>query len=497
MTRARSILSSGLKLGANEGANQAGSFLRSIIIARLITPEHYGIAATFALSFAFLEMISNLASERLLVQAENADEPEFQGTAHLLQSSRGALNAVLLFLAAGPLSRLFGVPEAEWAFRCLGGVPLIRGLAHTDMFRLQRAMKFDPWIKVNLSSTLLITIGALPMAWWLRNYAVMVWVLLLQAAAWMVTSHLVAERPYRWAWRRSYANQMFVFGWPLLINGLLMYLIFQGDRLVIGASTRLFARASYTLADLAAYSLALSLSQMPQMFVANVCTSLFLPILSRVQNLRARFEQDYLACSQFVCLAAAASSLPLIVAGGWLIVLIYGNKYSASGVVIGWLAAMQALRIIRVAPTLGAMALGDTKNAMISNLARTLAFVCVLIVAAAGGPLQGVAAAGFAGELFALAVCLYGLSRNHAISARYCLEPCAVVTAGLVVAAIASRLGLGMWSAFAAIGLSAFLFGAVLTGMLIIYPELRTNLRTLLDVIRVRPVPEAVRVSND
>src|SRR5207247_896458 len=147
--------------------------------------------------------------------------------------------------------------------------------------------------------------------------------------------------------------------------------------------------------------LAFSTVQMPAMLVANVCTSLFLPTLSRVRSARARFDQDYLACSLIICLAAAVTSGPLIFAGGWLVGLIYGPDYSSAGSVIMWLAAMQAVRIIRVTPTLGAIALGDTKNPMMSNVVRTPAFVLVLLVAAAGGPLAWIAACGLAGELLA------------------------------------------------------------------------------------------------
>jgi O-antigen/teichoic acid export membrane protein len=271
-----------------------------------------------------------------------------------------------------------------------------------------------------------------------------------------------------------------VFGWPLLINGLVMYLIFLGDRVVIGASNRMFARASYTHADLAVYSLAFSLTLMPTMLVANVCSALFLPILSRVQGDRDRFEQHYRACTQIVCLVAACASVPLILAGDWLVVQIYGRGYSSAAAVIGWLAAMQAMRIIRVAPTLAAMALGDTKNSMVSNLVRTLAFVAVLAVAAAGGSLGWIAACGFGGEVLALASSLWGLRQKHGVAVKHCLEPCAVVALGLAMAAAAQGLGVPDLGGRISVLTSGLLVGVVCSVMLIAYPRLRHNLRSLV-----------------
>src|SRR5262249_29799556 len=163
------------------------------------------------------------------------------------------------------------------------------GLAHTDMFRFQRASRFGAFIRVNIWATFITTCASLPLALWLRSYAVIVWVLLLQAVCATVGSHLVASLPYRWACNRQDILEMFSVGGPLLINGVLMYLIFQGDRMVIDASEHMFSRASYSMTDIDVYSLAFSVVQMPVMLVANVCTSLFLPVLSLVRSIRARF----------------------------------------------------------------------------------------------------------------------------------------------------------------------------------------------------------------
>src|SRR6185436_15893713 len=102
-----------------------------------------------------------------------------------------------------------------------------------------------------------------------------------------------------------------------------------------------------------------------------------------------------------------------------------------------------------------------TKNAMTSNLVRTSAFVAVLIVAASGRPLFWIAACGFAGELLALGVCLWGLRRKHHISASLCAVPCSVVGAGMFIAAGVQNFGLTNWSGSVAILTSGILVAIV------------------------------------
>src|SRR3990167_8974606 len=156
MTTRELFLKGGVKLGANQVIVQACSFVRSVILARLISPENFGIAATLAITISLFEMVSNLSAELLLVQAEDGNEPRFQKTAQLLRAGRGLINASFIFALAGPVSRLFGVPESRWAFQCMALAPAINGFAHLDMNRLQREMDFGPFVIIHIASSVLV-----------------------------------------------------------------------------------------------------------------------------------------------------------------------------------------------------------------------------------------------------------------------------------------------------------------------------------------------------
>jgi O-antigen/teichoic acid export membrane protein len=476
----RSAFRGGLKLGAGQLVTQGCGFLRSVILGRLISPTNFGIAATFAMTFWLLDMISNLAADTLLIQSQEGDNPTFENTAHLWQAGRGLINAVLLFLIAEPASRLFGDPQAKWAFQVLAVVPLISGFTHFDKSRMQRELKFGPSVWVDVSSNVLVTLAALPLALWRRDYSAMLWVLVLQALCSTVASFVVADRPYGWAWNPLYAKKILAFGWPLTVNGLLMFLIFEGDRFVIGAANHMFKKTSYSLADLGVYSITFALTMAPTMMVIKVASSLFLPLLSSVQNARAHFNQRYLSCSEALSLMAAAISIPFISSGGWLVTLVYGQKYAAAAAFVGWLGAMWAVRILRVGPTLAAMALGDTENSLISNIARTTAFLGVLIVAATGHSLAWIAACGFGGELLALATCAWRLQQEHGVPAVICFKPAAMSAVGITIAAGLAAAGIEKGGWVAAFVISPALIAMLGLTMLFAYPGLRLAVLTLL-----------------
>ena len=445
-------------MSLGQAATQASSFVRNIVLARLISPADFGIAAILGVTLQMVEMFSNVAGDMLLIQAKDGDWEQLQGTAQLLRAGRGLINGLLILAFAWPAARLFGVPHAAWAFRCLGLLPLIRGLFHLDMSRLQRHFRFGPAVLVDAGANWCATLVAIPIALWLRSYAAMLCALLIQAAVATALSHILAERRYRWAWDRECWMRIASFGWPLMINGILMFGIFEGDRLIIGSAGRLFPANSYTLADLGAYSVAFALTMAPTMFVANVGSSLFLPFLSAMQDDGTMFRQRYGACCQAVCLAGAITSIVFITLGGSALTMIYGSKYSAGGTVIGWLGAMWAVRIIRVAPTLAAMALGDSKNAMVSNAARTISLVGMLIAAAMGGGLAWIAIAGLCGEILALLSSLWRLSARDSISPTDCVAPLGIAMLGAAISAFAARqLGGGLaTSAVSCAAIAAF-----------------------------------------
>src|SRR5262245_40383824 len=119
MTGTLAVLKSGLKLSANQALVQGCSFLRNVIIARLVSPEDFGIAATFAITYYLLDMASNIGVATHVIQAENGEDPRFQNTAQLLCFTRGLINGLIIFALAVPLSSLFGIPQAKWAFGVL------------------------------------------------------------------------------------------------------------------------------------------------------------------------------------------------------------------------------------------------------------------------------------------------------------------------------------------------------------------------------------------
>ena len=78
MALGRPFVQGAVRLLSGQSFVQLCSFVRSVILARLISSENLGIAATFSMTYALMEMASNVSAQTLLVQAPDGDDTGFQ-----------------------------------------------------------------------------------------------------------------------------------------------------------------------------------------------------------------------------------------------------------------------------------------------------------------------------------------------------------------------------------------------------------------------------------
>lgn len=376
------MLNSGILIGASNVATALLTLLRNIIVARLIPVEDFGVAATLALTMTMVEMVSYLSLEQFVVQDRDGDRPELIDTVHTLQLARGAFSAILLFAVAQPVARFFGVPDAAWAYQTLALLPFARGLIHLDFFRYQREMRFWPKVLVEVPPYALALAVSYPLAVHFGDYRVMLWVIVIQQVATMLASHLVAEIRYRLGWDRAVVGRAIAFGWPLLLNGILIFAIMQGDRLIVGGLIGLH--------ELGLFSAAFGLIAAGTGLVSNTLTPLFLPDMSRAASDREQFAERYRLSVEISLLAGGAICAFVALFGPWLLIQIYGDKFAAAAGLIVWIGLSMGIRTVRTVWSAAALALGRTKLPFAANLTRAAVLPIVVVSVLAGGGLEAV-----------------------------------------------------------------------------------------------------------
>jgi O-antigen/teichoic acid export membrane protein len=431
----RKFAKGGAVIAVSEVASQVCALGRNIIIARMISPASFGIASIFLMTITFLEMISNLSLDRLLVQSPDGDNKVFQQVAHFLQVIRGVLSCVIVLVLAGPISSLFSIPEARGSFYALALIPLLNGFIHLDLRRMERDLRFLPIATVEIASHFTVFVLAWPIGKWFGDYRAILYLLILRSLMMMAGSHFLAERKYKWSRDRNYTSRFFAFGWPLLIDGFLMFGILQGDRFILGSAKKIF-NSTYDMSDVGLYSAAFMLSMIPALMCMSVCSKLFLPILSREQSLTHSFDAKVRLFSQGLALISLAFGSLMLLTGDKLLPLIYGKQYAVAGPLVGWLSIMWIVRILRILPVTITMAKGNTKNLMYANIIRVIFLCGVVLVVFYKMNIVWIAIIGTLGDLCAYWYSVYLNKHHFNISIALFIRSNLFLAAGLVLVAL-------------------------------------------------------------
>ena len=439
--------------------------VRSIVVAHLISVTDFGIASTFALALSVVEMISALGLQQQIVQHQDGDNPQYQAALQALHATRALFSGGLLLVLADPIAAFFNIPDVAWAFRLMAVVPVLNGLTHMDQDRMKRRMRYMPSILVSVLSMLISLAMVWPLSRVVDDYRVMLYAALAQNVAMMVISHIVAERRYAWVFSRTVIWGSMRFGWPILVNAVLLFIVFNGERVIVGRELG--------VAALAVFSMAFTLVLTPTLVMEGSAQSFFLPQLSAAHGDRDHFAHLSMAVLQCHLLFAALIVAGVAILGAPVIHLLLGPKYAAAIPILTWLALMQGVRVAKGGSSAPTLAFGHSNNGLVASLMRAALLPVAWYVVAVGGELLHVIWLGILGE-----ACGYvaGVLLAHS-QLRLSLRP--------LLPMLVATVGMGVIGALHAQGqsnpgqphLSPVLTGTVMILLLGLVAALATDLR--------------------
>ncbi len=438
--------------------NAAASVLllaRNLIIARLITVEDYGIAATFAIAMAVVEMMSALGLQQQIVQSKDGDDPHFQAALQGFQVLRGVIAAAILFVSAGAIARFLNIPDVAWAYQVMALVPVLNALQHFDIHRLNRQMRFWPMVLTGGVPALISLILVWPLYTIFGDYQVMLWSIIAQIALMMVVSHLVAERPYRLVFDAAIMRRSLTFGWPLLVNGILMFAVFNGDKLIVG---RIMG-----METLAIFAMGVTLTLTPTLVMAKSAQNFFLPQLSKPQINPVLFEELARVTLQISLINGGLLVMGAIFLGVPFVQLVLGPKYDPLLPLIVWFSIVQAIRVFKAGPAVVALSKGHSGNAMLANLVRVATLPLIWLALAQGGGVLMAIWISMLGEIGGYAMSLWLVRRSIGLRLRSMLGSLLAMALMLVAAAGVVGFSNPVWSIMFKIAL----FASALAGVML------------------------------
>ena len=162
------VLRSGIWVGLGQISVQLLAIVRSVALARFLTPDVFGLMALAMIVVRAIDTFTRPGIGQALI-ARQKDFEEAAATAFTLLVARGILLSLVLAVAAPFVAEFYEADELEVVLQVLSLVFVISGLSNINIIARQRELDFRGVTYLNQVAVLIGTIVTVLLAWWLRS----------------------------------------------------------------------------------------------------------------------------------------------------------------------------------------------------------------------------------------------------------------------------------------------------------------------------------------
>jgi len=299
-------------------ADQGIGFFISIILARLLAPEEFGLLAMVSVVIALASVFIDSGLSMALIQRKEVSEAHY-GSVFLFNITIGALLTILFFSLSGFIAEFYNRPELKLIMQVLSFSFIVDSFARAQSAWLVKQLKFGVITKARIVA--LIISGSFGVTLAFMGFGV--WALVFQSmmAAVVTNIYITIFSGFRPKLiYNSYAlKELWGFGVKMFLSRILNTISEQIDRLIIG---KIFSPAI-----LGYYQRAKSLNGFVIKYTSGSLMSVMFPVLSSVQNDKERYNAIVLKALHVLSFVTFGLVAFLHLEAEDIIIILFGNKW--------------------------------------------------------------------------------------------------------------------------------------------------------------------------
>jgi O-antigen/teichoic acid export membrane protein len=313
-----------------------------VVLARLLTPDDFGVVAIAMIAISFSQMFWDAGLSKALIQTREAPED----AAHVVFWTNFVLGLViylLLFIAAPAVALFFNSPASGPVLRVLGIQIVIASLSSVQQALFVRDLDFRGLFWIKLFTAFIPGMFSIPLA----LYGCGVWALVAGSLAGQVLNLYLLWRRSGWRPRFIFdgglARKLLGFGFWVLLESFGAWLIVWGDSLIVGRFLGVH--------DLGVYRTGWMLVTILFGLVLNPFLPVLYPTFSRLQDDLPALKKTFHRVNRIVFALALPMGTGLLLVGPETASLLFGEKWQGLGFVlsvigltysISWLVSINA-----------------------------------------------------------------------------------------------------------------------------------------------------------
>ena len=256
-------------------AAQLVTFVVSIILARILSPEYYGTIALVTVFTTILQVFVDSGLGIALIQKKDADDLDFSSV-FFFNMFMCVVLYIVMYIASTYIAAFYNDKGLTPIIRFISLTIIISGVKGIQQAYVSRNMLFKRFFFSTIGGTIASAIIGIILAY--RGYGV--WALAIQQVSNTAIDTLILWLTVKWKPKFMFSFQrlkrLLRFGWKLLVSALLDTIYGNLRNLIIGKK--------YTSADLAYFDQG---DKLPKAIVTNINVSIdsvLLPTMSKMQD---------------------------------------------------------------------------------------------------------------------------------------------------------------------------------------------------------------------
>ena len=260
-------------------------FILTVILARLLSPNDYGIIAMPAIFLAIAQVLIDSGFANALIRKPDLNEKDLS-TAFYFNAIVGVVAYLLLFATSPLIASFFNTPILSKLLKFSAFVVFLNSLGIVQQALLTKRMDFKSQAGISAIST--FTSGAIGV--WMAYSGYGVWALVFQqvsAALFRVALLWIYGKWYPiWVWSQESFHYLWNFGSKVVIIGILDSIYNNVYAFIIGKM--------YNAKDLGNYTRAQQFAELPANNLSGIVQRVTFPLLSEIQNDDVRLSSIFL-----------------------------------------------------------------------------------------------------------------------------------------------------------------------------------------------------------
>ena len=420
--------------GARAVTNALG-FASTLVLARLLTPDDFGLVALATTMLAILTSLTDLSLTSALVQHKAPAEHHFHA-AWTLQFLRNTFLSAAFAAASFPAAAFFAEPRLVGVMFALAVSIFIQGLSNPRSIMLTRDLVFWQQFMMQVGSKIATLLVATAIAYVYRSYWALVWSTIAGQIVSLALSYTVL--PFRPRPQFRGARELIGFSVWLTLGQMINTINWKSDQIFIGGYLGRPALGFYSVGD--------NLAIMPTRELTSPITQTLFPAFSRVSHDPDRLRSAYQKSQAVVTALALPAGVGTALVAHPLVLLTMGAKWLPVVFVIQVLASVFAFQSLGSLSQPLAMATGNTRllfrRDLQGFLMRLPTIVAGMLIAGLPGIIYARAITGFLAIILHMQVVkkVTGLTITEQFGANK-RAITSVISMGLAVGALSHFMG--------------------------------------------------------